>query len=145
MRWGWSVADLTDEQAEALGRRWLAAGGEWVPGMLWGNFRIHDVKQDPRGFMVVSRGNGWTAPGFQDGWPDFRDPATRGAALQVVRERLGCPTAWMEPGEEGWWLFFHQGDVLTARWGPTEAHALVAAMEAAQTTPPRDTDHRQEG
>lgn len=69
---------MTPTQAEALGRRWLAAGGGWRPGMLAhddSTGREHRIN----GAMVIP----------DEWWPDLRDAATRGAALDVVRERWG--------------------------------------------------------
>lgn len=134
------------------GRRWLAAGMGWREGMLTATgWRL---TSDPyeRGWACAAR------PGVEvaiplldsDGGPDFDDAATRGVALEMVRERLGEPTAYLtydashgewslvrnlgHDEEEGLhsggdWGLNGTGAFIT---GPTEADALVAAAEAAQ-------------
>lgn len=134
------LTPLSDVEAEALGRRWLAAGGLLARGM----FVRHD--QSTRNHRMVEQtlmSEGW--------WPDLRDAATRGAALEVVRERWGGDV-WVQgmvcyPPADGPPLTRH-GPML--RWvvgglhyadgqrvngaGPdgfgTEVEALVAALEA---------------
>lgn len=97
-----------------LARRAAACRGwRWLPGMLvWGGDRI---TEDTLGIAhgVV---------------PDFRDPATRGALLQLVREAWGDDRADVSFAFERWAChvcgqFF---------WADTEPAALIAALEAAQ-------------
>lgn len=71
-------------------------------------------------------------------FPDLRDPATRGAALEVVRERWGDPELCIRRYREAG-LPEHQWITASCArrkpgivGGPTEAEALVAALE---TTP----------
>jgi hypothetical protein len=66
--------------------------------------------------------------------PDFGDPATLGCLLALVREAWACPGAYVrESGQGGWVVCIRDiagGPGLTFR-GPSEAAALVAALEAA--------------
>ena len=114
---------LSDVDAEALGQRWLAAGGGWRRGM--------------RG--VDGRLCAWDGYETEATVPDLRDAATRGAALEVVRERWGDPTMHMASLRLGWvWAFRDEAEVnmIIADGlpiaGTTEAEALVAALEARQ-------------
>jgi hypothetical protein len=126
-------SDLTDEQARALGERWIKAGGGWLVD---GGFARWDD-----GALASQRLDG--APPGDEGrptrewWPDLRDPATKGAALEVVRGRLSDATAHLVPPSPR-----QPGDVWTL-WGrgrdgrgqcfcfeSTEEAALVAALEA---------------
>lgn len=121
---------MTDEQARALGERWVKAGGAEVNGMLlrYGDslkpmdtHRVggHDNHDDSRSM----RPSPW--------WPDLRDPAARGAALEVVRKRWGDPSAHVRPSAQArvpWAFCASTGFVYAA----TEAEALVTALEATQ-------------
>ena len=132
------VSETTCARAEleALGRRAAACGWQWLPGTL-----------DHVGYRI--RGTGASRLGC---WPDFSDPATLGCLLALVREKWG-PDAHLVRFDthvtEGgrmvpakWWALA-VGDstallILTVERcyylaGPTEAAALVAALEA-----PRD-------
>ena len=70
--------------------------------------------------------------------PDMSDPATRGAFLDVVREAWGAPFAQASPRLRmvpvvtcnGWRVYLNDADERSFE-GPTEAEALVAALEAA--------------
>lgn len=86
---------MTPAEAETLGRRWIAAGGGWREGML-----TMPTKMVGRGERVTSAGNNHVGFGtyFQhhEGLtPDLRDAATRGAALEVVRERWHLPALYV--------------------------------------------------
>lgn len=145
---------MTDEQAEALGRRALAAGFEWAPGCLavWlDDGQVSRVLWGPHGgdFATASHdpaqplGIGdcdWMSPG--DAWPDLRDAATLGVLVAQVRERWGTPHAYAaysgpyEGGFEhlptGWsvWGLPRWSGTITCH--ATEAEAWVAALEAAR-------------
>ncbi|WP_230685439.1 hypothetical protein, partial [Streptococcus pneumoniae] len=74
-----------------------------------------------------------------DAWPDLRDPATRGAALEVVRERWGRPDLSVRSSRAGRrWQPDCVGtpDALLDVTGNSEAEALVAALEAAPKVSP---------
>lgn len=133
---------MTPAEAEALGRRWQAAGGFIVGGML--------LRDD---FGRVTRQATEVAATSTMWWPDFRDPATRGAALQVVRERWASPavhvrqrgTIILPSGEHlpAWevcdlYLSHEAAKRLGIKAGPvgcsghaSEAEALVFALETA--------------
>ena len=76
-----------------------------------------------------------------DTLPDLSDPATMGCLLALVREAWGSPSAYAMPWgispqrqtPEGWSMMVRPDDTLpTAKLSaPTEAAALVAALEAA--------------
>lgn len=67
---------------------------------------------------------------FARSWIDFRDGPTRGAALDVVREKLREPLLIVRHvGGRGWEAV---GFAAPVAFFSTEAAALVAAMEAAK-------------
>ena len=93
---------------------------------------------DERGFWVVSRGSGWTAPSLAGLLPDLSDPLTALGLLALVRRAYESPHASTLHQDDdtvygGWW------EVRTPlRWGSrelgrgvTEIEALVVALEAA--------------
>ena len=120
-------AELNEKWRElvAAGRAW------WSTGMLGPDgFRVLTVRQDSRGFQVVSRGCGWTAPSLQSDFvPDWSDDATIGALLGQVRARWKDPATHLVP--DGDWHV--RGDLPWAQYGTgdTEAEALLRALEAA--------------
>jgi hypothetical protein len=138
--------EITEEVARDLGARWIAAGGGWWPGMLVRGHRTglgcrlttSDPSrlwwESPTGDGWVYSVDGWESDNHAPPWPDLRDPATRGAALEVVRERRKDPLAWMDwlqtPSGLEWYVNLggHGGGWFA---GCTEAEALVAALEAA--------------
>ena len=136
-------------ETEALARRAIACPAwRWMPGMLMaypkprGAFgqvvypshaRIADLPEP------IGRGWGVIDPSSigQGGLPDLSDPPTLGALFYLVRESFG-PTFHLIA--QGGWLA--QGARLpngaTVNLGicePTEAAALVAALEAASPAP----------
>lgn len=137
---------MTPAEAEALGRRWREAGGGWREGMRDGDgYIVTAVGEDG---LPDASGVAGTAPAqtmvttWLDSWPDLRDPATRGAALEVVRERWG-PAFQVSPV-----IRFTPDAVVIVRWmwyandknenrgdSTSEAEALVAALEAAPPPP----------
>ena len=66
--------------------------------------------------------------------PDFDDAGTRGHLLQLVRERWGCASASARAyRDDDWGLAWHivGGPMEMMGRRPSEAEALVAALEAA--------------
>ena len=106
---------MTDEEAEALGRRLLAAECPWltVGGCAGGQERYNDER-----------------------WPDLRDVATKGAALEALREKTGRPALHLRPcvdhtGRALDWHVYDGSKPFTDYPGGSEAKALVLAWEAA--------------
>ena len=136
---------MTDDEARALGLRAVACPGwRWLPGMCpVGGYRVLAVF----GSTLFSLGAGGDAghAGFIDraavGPPDFRDPATLGCLLALVRETWDRPGLYVasvasadDDGGEHWRLR-DRGCSLLRHDPPmgatTEAEALVAALEVA--------------
>jgi len=116
---------MTDEQARALGERWIKAGGGWYAGMT-------DAQTSTVRYPIHY---------YDSAIPDLRDPATRGAALQVVRERWREPSYSLTAVDESCypirWEWIDGGLAAPMLGHPiayqqfdSEAEALVAALEA---------------
>ncbi len=110
---------MTDTEAEALGKRLIACKG----------FR-------PMRGMLDMQGRTWDQSLLWR-WsndvdvPDLRDPATLGCVLAMVRSVYTEPRLAVVPWRRQWavdYVWLREGRVSTA---PTEAEALVAALEAA--------------
>lgn len=132
---------MTDELIE-LGRRAVACKGwRWMPGML----TISDERMSDEGwpqYDVLEYGSSgvaecvkWNGKPNKGALPDLRDPATLGCLLALVREVWGDACACVLPVDYGpggvMWVcrLAAGGRSLTARHWPTEAEALVAALE----------------
>lgn len=134
---------MTTDELDEKWRELVAAGkAKWSPGMLGPDgFRITAVHRDTRrGLVLVTRGAGWTAPSLQsDFLPDWDDPATLGCLLGQVRERwndpvLSATACYVKDRVMKWGMDHPCLDSLPdALWDyfPTEAEALLAALEAA--------------
>jgi hypothetical protein len=142
---------VTDEQARALGEQYERATDRartairpgmrgWVGDeeitVLSNDYPGSDANHDdPLRFTFWRhRRQRWDV--CNEGWivVDLRDPATRGAALEVVRERWQDPLAWLDwlqtaSGLEWYVNVRGHGDQWFA--GASEAEALVAALESA--------------
>lgn len=129
--------------SEELAQRAVACKHwRWMPGML-----------DQTGFRLVSREPEWSPDVWQLGGraclgtltgipdlPDLDDQATVGCLLALVREAHGGKPVFLSPDtrEHGneileWEVCVFVGWFAseTLAFGPTEAAALVAALEAA--------------
>lgn len=88
---------MTDEKARTLGLRAVACEAwRWRPGMLW---------WEREGLPDRVSGDGeWSGPwgAAVDGWPDFRDPATLGCLVGLVREAWGGEMVYSDPYGAGW-------------------------------------------
>jgi len=106
-----------------------------MPGMLGSNgFRIQEVRADARGFTVVSRGIGWTAPSLQEDWlPDLNDPATLGCILRLIEDAWGLPVGMWYPKAGGCGIALGGLPVVSGRIfiAPTKAEAFLKALQAA--------------
>lgn len=151
---------MTDEMID-LGRRAVACKGwRWMPGMLadlttpeYKPARVLSVQSGGYEPPMLEIAWSWDdGDGVHPrGWlPDLTDPATLGCLLALVREAWGCPV-WVsldvEPDafdalddseyvlcEPLRWTVWRAPDgdyVQPCGSGPTEAAALVAALEAA--------------
>jgi hypothetical protein len=121
---------MTQEQMIELARRAVACKGwRWIPGMRWWT-------EDDRGRLDDFQPEYMGRP--HDALPDLTDPATLGCLLHLVREAWGDPTivtaATLELGGVRGWVaecWAPQSPLHTLTPRPTEAAALVAALEAA--------------
>ena len=139
---------MTKQDADELGRRALACKHwRWIDGMT-----VHGLPT----YRVVSnncdghtyRTDGYDSDSLRDCVPDLDDPATMGCLLYLVRE--AWPDEWTDyavpvhNGFDGWTFGVitrnagpGQINVTTVfassvfPWHPSEAAALVAALEAA--------------
>ncbi len=121
---------MTREQAEAVGRRALAAGFEPRNGMCYRRGKRH-LEMPSRVIDAVC----WIPPDDGDWWPDFRDAtgATRGVLLEQVREAMQDPhahTLW--DAQNGWTVMSHVFQCLIGVHQDHEAGALVAVLEIAK-------------
>ena len=124
---------MTDEMID-LGRRAVACKGwRWMPGMLATHSghkpaRVLSVQSDEYEPPMLEIAWAWNdGDGVHPrGWlPDLTAPATIGCLLALVREAWGAPQFFPDLTNVGFRVF-DDGDFY-----PTEAAALVAALEAA--------------
>ncbi len=133
---------MTPEMLDLALRAVTCKGFHWMPGMLAvGSTRFGE---GPFRVCYLSALNLRTDPGAL---PDFDDAATLGCVLALVREAWSAPRALVRLSANG--KSFHVFDVdrvtMGGNWAaflcgdrnfPTEAHALVAALEAAPEVTP---------
>ena len=125
---------MNPEMIELAKRAVACKGWRWMPGMLavptegmvTAPLRLMDDRDWPHDLGLRL--------------PDLTDPATLGCLLALVREAWGAPRALVRLSSNG--KSFHVFDVdrvtVGGNWAawlsddrcPTEAHALVAALEA---------------
>ena len=130
---------------EDLARRAVASPHwRWIPGMLaihpnWREYRVSHVGltgmhgacryASPMGGVeraVVAL----PLPTSSDVLPDLTDPATVGCLLALVREAYDDRDAFVGR-YAGYWTFETLDPMAPRVTAPTEAHCLVAALEAA--------------
>jgi hypothetical protein len=120
---------MTNEEAEALGRRALAAGfqdREVESGSMW-------TILGPLGCMSCrpSSPDGLADAGW---WPDLRDWATLGVLVGQVREKAGDPTlcssAKLFRDGKIWWFVSGENGLETTLY-TIEAESWVAVLEAS--------------
>jgi hypothetical protein len=121
---------MTPEMLDLARRAVACRGFRWMPGML-------AVEQAVPGMALSARpvrvDDYWHEVGV---WlPDLTDPATLGCLLALVREAWGDPSLSVLFDHDGckWRVGRWEDDglALRCRCADTEAHALVAALEAA--------------
>lgn len=128
---------------EDLGRRAVACEGwRWMPGMLAVvpsdgdcTARLHGDVEWPWEMKDSDAPREWDEANFVDrnsfdgAWPDFRDPATVGCLLALVREGFGFDARPIRTDHGTKWVVvvgLRSCDVTLPR--DTEAEAIVAAL-----------------
>lgn len=143
---------MTHEQARDLGWRLIAACGIGPEVLLAVDSARSRGLTEYRG---AATGVLWRLDEVSVTWfPDLRDAATRGAALELVRERLGAPLAvalsadlngltwavWRSAGHHYQWGNEHADEEYRPLvphvngapvWARSEEEALVVAVEVA--------------
>jgi hypothetical protein len=103
----------------ALARRAIACPGwRWMPGMLAADtgLRLDEMTTEWQALI-----------------PDWTDPATLGGLLALVREAWGDPHVYAAPDgdDDPWVCHVRISEGCDGIEAPTEAEALVVALEAA--------------
>jgi hypothetical protein len=117
---------------EEVARRAVACKHwRWMGGMRVICTPRHDGST---GYFIRLEQDGYRAA--QNEYPDLSDPATMGCLLALVREAHNAPSAYLIGLVTKQWVVHHFAEP-DAYWKaltklqPTEASALVAALEAA--------------
>jgi hypothetical protein len=117
------------ENLEELARRAVACKRwRWMPGM---RYQVGGTV----GRLSDSQCKG-KLPLVAETRPDLSDPATLGCLLALVREAHGAPAAYFMGSVNNQWVVHHFTEPEAywkslTKWQPTEAEALVAALEVA--------------
>lgn len=117
------------ENLEELARRAVACKRwRWMPGM---RYQVGGTV----GRLTDSQCKG-KLPLVAETRPDLSDPATLGCLLALVREAHGAPAAYFMGSVNNQWVVHHFAEPEAywkslTKWQPTEAEALVAALEVA--------------
>jgi hypothetical protein len=117
------------ENLEDLARRAVACKRwRWMPGM---RYQVSGTV----GRLTDSQCKG-KLPLVAEARPDLTDPATLGCLLALVREAHGAPAAYFMGSVNNQWVVHHFTEPEAywkslTKWQPTEAAALVAALEVA--------------
>lgn len=124
-----------DGDMRALAERAVKCKGwRWLPGMLT---QFGRADADSETGKTVLNGVAYGAvPAVADILPDFTDPATLGCLLALVRDAWGMHATVRNDSTTSaapvrWWVQLGDDAQAIIGDGPTEAHALVAALEAA--------------
>lgn len=125
---------MTDTEAFAMGRRWVAAGFRFIPGAKtmhtrrkWNGGIVTGYDYD--GSPAISMG--LDEPFSPDGLvPDPRDPGNKGHAVAQLRERLKDDTAHLVRNyyDGDWHLRTTHSECFA--FGDTEEDCITAALEA---------------
>ena len=122
---------------EELGRRAVACKRwRWMDGML-SDKGLRVTENDPDGYVAgYYDGCSYIANCIKGSLPDLSDPATLGCLLALVREAHGAPAAYFMGSVNNQWVVHHFAEPEAywkslTKWQPTEAEALVAALEVA--------------
>lgn len=124
---------------EALARRAVACRGwRWMQGMLIADngAGVRFLWEDDRylhGMAAEASGLWMRMNKDRERLPDLTDPATLGCLLALVREAWSQPSATTLAHRGRWYVVYE--DTHASSWiaacMPTEAEALIAALEAA--------------
>lgn len=146
-----SRATLTDDEARALGERYNRHASARARMLGWmGDEQVavveddvpgSDANNDPPRMLLVYQHRHRRLATVAPEWviPDLRDAATRGAALEVVRERWGRPIFLMpdDASCRSWGAYTPGVEPEQVAEGASEEEALVAALEACPKAPTR--------
>jgi DNA-binding transcriptional ArsR family regulator len=136
------AAPVVEIDWQQLGKRAVACRGwRWVPGML--------ARYTADSWCRVTEANSYgyptkvRPPNSRNAWPDLRDAATLGCLLALIRQAVeparapgDLPLVCCQPMPKKWavgaFLDESRFRALVPPFYPTEAEALVAALEASQ-------------